>query len=68
VVRTVPKPWQDGTTEQLLKRFGKAMMVAWDETLEEEEDSQEEEVVEALMARSESELDLESIESLSHLY
>jgi len=40
-------------------------MVAWGETLEEEEDSQEEEAVEALMARSESESDLKSIKSLS---
>ena len=43
------------------------MMAAWGETSKEEENSQEEEVVEALMATSESESDLESIESLSQL-
>ena len=48
-----------------LKHFGKAMMAAWGETSEQEEDSQEEEVAEALMARSESESNLESVESLS---
>ena len=42
-------------------------MAAWGETLKEEEDSQQEKVVEALMARSKSESNLESIESLSQL-
>ena len=42
-------------------------MAAWGETSEEEEDSQEEEIVEALITRSESKSDLESIESLSQL-
>jgi len=37
------------------------MMAIWGETSKEEEDSQEEEVVEALIARSEFELDLESV-------
>ena len=43
------------------------MMAAWGQTSEEDEESQEEEVVEALMARSESKLDLESVESFSQL-
>ena len=43
------------------------MMTAWGETSEEEEDFEEEEAVKALMARSEFELDLESVESLSQL-
>jgi len=42
-------------------------MAAWGQTSEEDEESQEEEVVEALMARSESESDLESVESLCQL-
>jgi len=42
-------------------------MAAWGETSKEEEDSQKEEVVEALMARSKSKSNLESVESLSQL-
>ena len=43
------------------------MMAGWGETSEKEEDSQEEEVIEALTGRSESESDPESVESLSQL-
>jgi len=42
-------------------------MATWGETSEEEEDSQQEEVREALMAKNESESDLELIENLSQL-
>ena len=41
------------------------MMAAWGETSEEDEASQDEEATAALMARSESELDFQPVESLS---
>ena len=47
------------------KQFTKAIMVAWGDTSEEEEDSQDGEEAVALMARRESDLDLDLIDSLS---
>ena len=47
------------------KRFTKAIMVAWGDTSEEEEDSQDRKEVVALTARRESDSDSDSIESLS---
>ena len=42
-------------------------MAAWGDTSEEDEASEEEEAVVALMAKSESESDVEPVESLSQL-
>ena len=63
-VRTRGKKTQLTSAE---KRFTKAMMAAWGDTLEEEEDSQDREEAVALMTRRESDLDFDSIESLSQL-
>ena len=49
------------------KRFSKEMLAAWGDTTEDNEAIDEEEVVIALMARSESDSDDESLESLAQL-
>jgi len=49
------------------KRFTKAMMAAWRDTSEEEEDSQDGEEAVALTAQRESDSDSDLIESLSQL-
>jgi len=49
------------------KRFTRAMLVAWGDSTDEEEGSEEEEEAVALMARSETDSDEESSESLVRL-
>jgi len=49
------------------RRFTRAMLAAWGDSTEEEEGSEEEEEAVALMARSETDSDEESIESLNRL-
>ena len=49
------------------RRFTRAMLTAWGDSTDEEEGSEEEEEVVALMARSETDSDEESSESLDWL-
>jgi len=49
------------------KRFSKAMFVAWGDTTEDDEASEEEEAFAALMARSKSDSDDEPLDSLAQL-
>ena len=60
--------WNHGKKPQLsssTKQFTKAVVAAWGETLEEKDSSQDEAAALVLMARKESEVDLESDESMS---
>ena len=49
------------------RRFSRAMLVGWGDSTEEDEGTKEEESAVALMARSDSESDEESLDSLDQL-
>jgi len=66
--RIVPQPGQKNQSQNSsIRHFSKAMMTSWGDTTEEDETSREEEATVALMAKSESYLDNEPVDSLSQL-